>query len=551
MPRPAVGGASCLHGLPCVDPHPDTLRPVSTEAHKPLAAAVRTVSGLTLLSRVAGLARDLVTVRVFGASAVASAFAAALTIPNTFRRLFGEGALAAAFVPEYTSLTRDDPAIAARLASLVVAVVAIVTGVIAVVGELALALILVTTDTHPDTALSLRLIMITLPYMPLICAGAILGGMLQVHGRFAPPAAAPIILNLFIISAATAYFVTGDARHTAALIGVSVVAAGLAQVGWCLVALRPHIAWTRTLQGTRAAARRLLARFIPAVVGLGTLQLNSLIDMLIGMWPIWFGATIAGIAYPLDKLSMGILFFSQRLYQFPLGVFGIAVATAIFPLLSRHADTPDDFLATLRRGIRLSLFIGLPATVGLALVRTDLIAVMYTGAGGYEPAEAARAASVLLGYAVAVWAYSLNHLLTRAFYARQDTTTPMRIALAMVGVNLALNFALIWHLREAGLAWATAIAACLQTGLLALVLRRHLDRPIFDRDTRAALLRLLLASSVMGSIVAGLSWLLPPGASWLGHLGLLFLQTGVGIGVYALLSHLLDLQEFKWLVKVR
>lgn len=524
---------------------------MSTEAHKPLAAAVRTVSGLTLLSRFAGLARDLVTVRVFGASAVASAFAAALTIPNTFRRLFGEGALAAAFVPEYTTLTRDDPAIAARLASLVVAIVSIVTGVIAIAGEAVLALVLVLVDASPDTVLSLRLIMITLPYMPLICAGAILGGMLQVHGRFAPPAAAPIILNLFIIGAATVYFVTGDARHTAALIGLSVVAAGFVQVVWCVIALRPYIRWTRTIKGTGAAARRLLSRFIPAVIGLGTLQLNSFIDMLIGMWPIWFGATAFGIAYPLDKLSMGILFFSQRLYQFPLGVFGIAVATAIFPLLSRHADDADEFLATLRRGIRLSLFIALPATAGLALVRTDLIAVMYTGAGGYEPAEAARASAVLLGYAIGVWAYSLNHLLTRAFYARGDTRTPMRIALAMVGVNLVLNLSLIWTLREAGLAWATAIAACLQSIILGVVLRRRLGLRLLDDETRAALIRLVLTTLAMSAIVGGVGLLLPPASTWIGHLGLLAGLTTLGIAAYALLARLLDLQELGWLVKVR
>jgi putative peptidoglycan lipid II flippase len=529
---------------------------VSTEAHadhRPLAAAVRTVSGLTLLSRIAGLLRDLVTVRVFADSAVGSAFAAALAIPNTFRRLFGEGALSAAFIPEYTTLTRDDSALAQRFATLVVALLTLATGAITIALELVLAFLLTAADDAPDAALSLRLIMITLPYMPLVCAGAILGAMLQVHNRFAPHAAAPIILNLFIIVAATTHFVIDGATpaRTAVYISIATVIAGAAQLAWCALALRRHIRWTRSFHATRDAARRLASRFLPALLGLGTLQLNSLIDTLIAMWPIWFGPAILGLAYPLDDASNSILFFSQRLYQFPLGVFGIAVATAVFPLLSRHAREPDHFLQTLRRGVRLSIFIALPATIGLALVSRDLVAVMYTGAGGFSADGAARATAVLVGYAFGVWAYSLNQILTRAFYALGDTRTPMRIAIAMVGLNLALNLALIWPFREAGLAWATATAATAQLAALAFILGRRLGVPILDPPTRSSVARIVPLSGAMGILVALSILVAPAPTTWSAHLAILGVAILVGMGAYTAGARALRLHELSWLVKLR
>lgn len=169
----------------------------------------RTVAGLTLVSRVLGLGRDLVTVRVFGDTAVGSAFAAAFAIPNMFRRLFGEGALSAAFIPEYTRLADSDGPRADALASLVVGSLALVTGAITLALELAILGVLVFAPGDAERVLSLRLVMVCLPFMPLICTAAILGGMLQARGRFGPWAAAPVILNLCIIAVSLPYFVVG------------------------------------------------------------------------------------------------------------------------------------------------------------------------------------------------------------------------------------------------------------------------------------------------------------------------------------------------------
>jgi putative peptidoglycan lipid II flippase len=526
------------------------------------------VTGLTLVSRFAGLARELTTVYIFGAGAVGSAFAAAFAIPNLFRRLFGEGALSAAFLPEYSSLRKADPARAEALASLTLRWLLLITGSITLLIELALvATLLLGGASDPDRRLSLLLIIVMLPMMPMVCVTAILGGMLQVHGKFGPPAAAPIILNLFMIAAGAFYFFapgSDDAAQEASrilaayLIGAAAVAASLAQVAWSMLALRGHSAFPRDTAIARDSARAMFSRFIPVVIGMGTLQLNTLLDTVIAMWPIWVGPTILGQAYPLDESSNVILTNVARLYQFPLGVFGIAVATAVFPLLSLTADDPGKFTDTLRRGVRLSLFIGLPASAGLVVVAPDMIGSLFgLGSKGYQEADIARAASVLIAFAPGVWAYALNHVLTRAFYARQDTRTPMRVALAMVALNLTLNWTLIWFAREAGLAWATSSAAIVQCGVLILILRRRWGIAAIDREALAAIARLTLITLLMAAAVLGalalasaiLSSLAPDLSAWSRHAIRMAVGAGVGVASYAGLSLALRVPELRWLTQ--
>ncbi|HZW10308.1 MAG TPA: murein biosynthesis integral membrane protein MurJ [Phycisphaerales bacterium] len=535
--------------------HSQPAPPSSRDDHAhPLASAVRVVSGLTLLSRLAGLARDLVHARLMGDSAVGSAFMAAWAIPNLFRRLFGEGALSAAFVPEYAQLVENDRELADRFASVTLAWLALLTGSLLLAGEAVLLVLLLGAGHDPDRALSLRLIMLTLPYMPLVCVAAIVGGMLQSHGRFAPTAAAPIILNVLVIGAAVPFFLADrtEAMRTQAayVIGVAAVVAGALQAAWSLGAMRGRIRWRRTLRGAGEPMRRLLRRFLPVVIGMGTIQLNAFIDTVIAMWPVWFGPSVLGYTYPLDESSNSVLAFTQRLYQFPLGVFGIAVATAVFPLLSRHAGDPGRFLGTLRRGLRLSFFIGLPASLGLMLVRGDLTYVMYGGgASAFSDEGIARAAAVLLGYAPGVWAYSLNHVVTRAFYASGDTRTPMRVALWMVALNLVLNCTLIWRMGEAGLAWSTSITATLQLVLLTRASRRLTQGPAIDRETLGGLGRTVGASLLMAGAVLVTLLALGGAESWSGSLLRLVAAVGTGGGAYAAAAVALRQQEFRWLIE--
>jgi putative peptidoglycan lipid II flippase len=522
-------------------------------------AAVRVVALLTLVSRVAGLARDVTLARVFGDTAIGSAFAFAFLIPNLFRRLFGEGALTAAFLPEYASLSNTDRDAADRFASLTAALLTVITGAITVVGIVALLLIREASPDNPDRAFMLTLAAIMLPYMPLVCAVAIVGAILQVHGRFAPMASAPVLLNAVMI--AVALLVYGplgyNATSTAFIVAVAVVVSGALQLAWTLLAARPFIRWTRGYDAVRDSARRMMRRFIPGVLGLGTLQLNTLLDGVIAAWPVLVGPVVFGIAYPLDEASNAILSYTQRLYQFPLGVFGIAVATAVFPLLSRVADSPRDFVDTLRRGLRLSIFIGLPASAGLVLIRDDLTFVLLQGEN-FSIDGARRAALVLAGYAPAVWAYSVNQLFVRAFYARGDTLTPVKIAVSTMLLNLALNASLIWvpGLRESALAWSTAISATVQTLWLARLTRtRLLDEPILNHDAKRALARIALLTLAMSAVVFAIVALFPAprvGDETLTHpraLARLAAAVLAGGAVFGALAWITHAPELRWLLR--
>ncbi len=511
------------------------------------------VASLTGLSRVAGLARDAVCSRVFGAGPVFSAFVAAFTIPNLFRRLFGEGALSAAFIPEYARLSAADPALAARYASAVVGVTVAALGAVTIVGECALLALLLFSPLRETGALTLWLSVVMLPYMPLVCASALLAGMLQAHGRFGPPAAAPIILNLFMIAAAGAFMMgrSDDLVGAAFAVSASVLAAGVVQCVWSLGALRGRHAWGRGMGGVGAPLRRTIRQAIPVLIGLGALQFSSFMDQLIAAWPVVFGPTFGAIglpdvAYPLDERANSVLFFAQRLYQFPLGVFGIAIATAVFPALSRSAGDAEGFTATLRRGLRLSAFIGLPATAGLIAVRGDLTAVVYEG-GRFEAGDAARVSATLLGYAVAVWAYTLSHTLTRAFYALGDMRTPMRLALGAVALNLVLNLTLMWPLREAGLAWATAISAILQCVALLAMSAKRLHHPALERQETIGLLWSLGLTLLMAGALGLLSLAPLPGDSWAGRLLRLTITVALGGGVYIACAFLTKRPELRWL----
>lgn len=514
-----------------------------------LAAAVRVVGFLTLLSRFVGLARDIVTARIFGDGPLASAFRAAYALPNLFRRLFGEGALSAAFLPQYTLLNRDDPALADELASLTLRLLTLATGVLTLVGMGVLALLLLVLPADPERTTSFRLMILMLPMMPAVCMTAILGGMLQANGRFAIPSAAPVLLNLAQIGAGAAYFFgwVTDKSLMAYIVGVAALLASVAQVAWSFAGLRGKVRWRRAGALAREHARTVWDRFVPAMLGLGTLQVNTMMDMVIAMWPVWIGTTILGYEVPLDDRSNGILSYTQTMYQFPLGVFGIAVATAIFPLLSRNADRPDAFAATLRRGLRLSLYIGLPASLGLILVRHELIGVIFGGRSGFSAKGLACSADVLMGFAPAVWAYSLNHVLTRAFYAQGNTRTPMRLAVAMVGLNFLLNITLIWPLREAGLAWSTATSATVQCLVLWRLSRKQMGREPLDRETVIAFAKIVLACGVMGACVWGVLHWIPASVTWRGCLVRLCAGVGTGGGVYTIVSLVGGLPELRWL----
>ncbi len=511
----------------------------------------RTVSLLTIASRLTGLARDASFSRVFGTSVVMDAFLFAFMIPNLFRRLFGEGALTAAFLPAFTRLDADDPATARQLASMLVAWLVTGLGLAVLAGEIALFFVSAA-DDHSNVAV--LLLMIMLPYMPMVCTVAFLGAMLQVRGRFGPTAAAPIVLNLCMIAATlgTPWLLgaaaddpqRGRIVHIGA-VAAAVLVAGVLQVGWSLFALRERPWWTRERGAARGPALGVLRQAMPMILGLGVLQFNTFFDGLIASYPTSVGPTIAGIDYPLGTGAMAAVSYAQRLYQFPLGVFGIAVATAIFPALARVANDDAAFLDTVRRGLRLVIFIGLPASLGLVLVRQPLTVVVFEG-GSFTADDSARVGRILLGYAPAVWAYSMMHILTRAFYARGESAAPVKVAIAVVALNLTLNCTLIWTpLRESGLAWSTATCSVIQVVSLAVLLRRRLG-PIIDGTVRASWLRSAAATAAMTACLLAACSFLPQAATWSGALITLVGLVTLGGAVYVSAALSLRMPELRW-----
>jgi putative peptidoglycan lipid II flippase len=493
--------------------------------------------------------------RLFGDTALGSAFSAGFAIPNLFRRLLGEGALSAAFIPEYTQAEKESKEAADRFASRTVLWLGVVTGVLTLLAELALLGVLLFAPGDADRQMSIRLIMIMLPFMPFICVTALLSGMLQVHGKFGPAASGPLLLNGFIIVVGLWHVIRGEAGspRVAEALGVATALSGLTQAVTFAWLLRKHASWRTDWASERPRARRMWGKMLPALLGLGTLQLNTFLDQVIAMWPVWVGPTLLGYAYPLDESSNILIASAQRLYQFPLGVFGIAVATAVFPMLARHAQSPDAFGDALRRGLRLSFYIGFPASIGLMLVNHDLVAALY-GSGrnagsGFSADGVHRTAAVLAGFAPAIWAYSVNHVFTRAFYAKGDTKTPMYVAIAMVLLNLCLNLTLIWWLREAGLAWATSVCAMLQCIILGILCRGKIHAQAMDRTLIMSCVRVIAVSVVMAAAVWAVLYFMPAPQRWLDHVIRAFAGSIVGIVVYGVGSIAFKVQELRWLVR--
>jgi len=472
--------------------------------------SARLISVLTLTSRVLGLGRDMAFSAAFGAGSVPSAFVLAFQVPNLFRRLLGEGALSAASIPVLTeTLHQEDRSAMDAVAGRLMGLLLVVLAGLCVVVELVAVTLFVYLRHNSYWSLTLGLIVLMMPYVILVCLSANLGGIQNVFGRFGLPAAMPIVMNVMLIPAilAAPFLVPGGPRREIVLPAAVVLVAGAVQLALQWRAVKKcGLTLKLSLDRTQPAIRRIGTTMIPMVAGLGAVQLNILLDALIASWFV--------VEPDGQRPGAALLYFAQRLYQFPLGVFLVALATAIFPTLSRHAAERDllGLSRTLSRGIRVTLFIAIPCMVGLILVREPLVRALF-GHGEFNEAPHAdlRVASALAMYALGLWAYGLNHLVVRAFYAMQDAKTPLKVAVVTVLLNLTLNLVLVQtSLREAGLALATAISAVVQLAVLLMLFRKRLDHLRWS-PIAASAGRTLLATAFMGLLVWVVDGLNPVG----------------------------------------
>jgi putative peptidoglycan lipid II flippase len=454
---------------------------------KSFLKSAKTVSLCTLLSRVLGLVRDIICASVFGTSLAWDAFVVAFKIPNLFRRLFGEGALSAAFIPVFTEyLETKGKKDAWELVNVTGTLLFIILGSLVVLAEISFSVIPTVFSLNSKWSLVLNLLIITFPYVLFICMVALAMAVLNSLKHFLIPALAPVALNIcWIMGVIFLTPVCGNTLDKKIFgLAIAILIGGVIQLAMQLPVLRKEgVVFKPSLYFSHPGLKRILALMLPIIFGLAVVQINVLMDSFIA---IAFarppgGAesfSIAGIAipYPLETGAASVLYYGDRLIQFPLGVFGIAIATAVFPFFSTYAARKEwtNFANTLNQAIRVVLFIGIPASIGLILLRRPLVELFYER-NAFTAESTYRTSVVIFFYAIGVWAYCASHVIIRAFYSIQDTKTPVKVGAGVVGLNLVLNLTLIWFLREGGLALATAISATIQIIILFALLRKKLN----------------------------------------------------------------------------
>ena len=432
---------------------------------------ILTVGGWTMASRLLGFGRDVLIAALIGAGPVADAFFVANRLPNLFRRLFGEGAFNAAFVPSFTGLLHTDGHDAAQhFAEQAMAVLAFWLVGLTVLAEIfmpqLMALLAPGFRAQPEKfELAVTLGRIAFPYMPLICLVALMSGVLNGLDRFAVAAAAPVVYNLTSIGFMLGLLYRVPTAGHALAWGVSVSGVfQLVMVTWAVrrAGMRLHLPRPRLTPQMRT----LLRRMGPGLLGAGVTQLNLSVDVIIGSL--------------LPAGTVAVLYYADRVNQLPLGILGAAVGTALLPTLSRdvYSDDPGRAAGTLNRAIEYALVLTLPAALGLLMAAEPIIAVLF-GRGAFGPEAVALSALALQAYAAGLPAFVLVKVLVPPFFARGDTGTPVKVGMACVALNLALNVAFMRPLQEMGPALASSVAAWVNVMALGIILRR---RGHFDAD---------------------------------------------------------------------
>jgi putative peptidoglycan lipid II flippase len=483
---------------------------------------IMTVGAWTMGSRVMGLVRDLLIARFLGAGAVSDAYFVANRLPNLFRRLFGEGAFNAAFVPVFSGLLVTEGAEVARgFTEEAAAALAFWLLILTVLGEIFMRPLLHLiaagfVDDPAKFALTLVLARLAFPYLLLICLAALLSGVLNALDRFVAAAAAPMLYNAFAIASMFALVPFVPTVGHALAIGVSL--SGVAQLAllyWAVrrSGMRLHLPRPRMTPRMRL----LLRRMAPGLVGAGVTQLSLAVDTVIGTY--------------LPEKSVSFMYYADRINQLPLGVLGTAVSTALLPLMARQisAGRPGEAVASLNRAIEYAMLLTLPAAAALSIIADPILQVLFVH-GKFSHQDATLSAQSLSAYAAGLPAFVLIKVLGPGFFARGDMATPVRVGMGILLLNLALSLLLMHPLRHVGPPLATTLAMSVNVLLLAVLLyRRGFLRP--DRLLWSRLLRMAVATSVM----AGLLWaarthlVADPGT----HVSILSLSALVLIGLLA------------------
>lgn len=452
--------------------------------------AMATVAGLTGLSRIAGFIRDVLTAAIMGAGPVADAFFVALKLPNLFRRITAEGAFSVSFVPLYTEALEKEgeekaDEFAGNAFSMMLAILGVFTVIMIAAMPYAIYMIAPGFRDDPERyGLAVELSRVTFPYLLLMSCTALLGGILNAHDRFAPFAAAPIFFNLTLVF--SLLFVAPVAQTPGHAMAYGVFVAGILQLGLLWIAVkRAGLPFRLRRPHFDVRMKKLFRLMGPGAIGAGVMHINLFADLI--------------IASMLATGSISYLYYADRINQLPLGMVGIAVGTALLPMLSRKiaAGEKDEARQLFNRALEVCFFLTLPAAVGIFMVSFPIIVTLFEH-GAFDREASRMTTLVLTAYAVGVPAYVGVKVLSTTFWAKQDTSTPVKVSIAATIYNVlcSLWLALIMGFGVYGIAISTAIAGWIQFGALRFFLRGH-EEARLDRRFYINLGKILISCALM------------------------------------------------------
>jgi len=506
----------------------------SIEEARSVTRAAGIVGGATLLSRILGFARDMVIAYFFGTASTADAFFVAFRLPNLLRRLFAEGSFTVAFIPVFTeSLALQGKEAALEIARSVLTALGLVLVLISFLGVLfAPAVIHVIapgfTQDPGKLSLTVSLTRITFPYIFFIGLVAGCMGVLNSLRHFAAPALAPTLLNLSMIGSVILFHSSLEEPVYALAWGVLI--GGLFQLLLQIpFMLRQRFSLVPLFRFNNPALKRILYLMLPSALGAAVYQVSILVSTL--------------LASLLPSGSVSYLYYADRVVQFPLGVFAIALGTASLPSMSRFAATGDmeGLINTFSHSLRLVLFIAVPSMAGLIVLRDPIVSVLFQR-GAFDADASVRTSSTLLYYAVGLWAFSGVRIVLSAFFSLQDTRTPVKVAILSLAANVLLSLVLMGPMRHNGLALATSLSSALNLGLLLALLRKKTGR-LDGRKILVSLTKTTAATCCM-ALILGLASLAPlPGGVTVRLAGGLT----IGFVVYLGMAFILNSAEFQTL----
>lgn len=466
-----------------------------------LARSASVVAFFTLLSRVLGLVRDMVVAYAFGSGAHADAFFVAFRIPNLLRRLVAEGALTSSFLPVYTDyLERRTQQEAERVVQVTFTLLTISVALISIGGVLLSPWIIRVFAPgfiqNPEKfQLAVSLNRIVFPYIFFISLVALCMGVLNARGHFAAPAASPVLLNVAMILGT--WLFAGWTSKPIYGLAAGVLLGGVLQLALQVPPLMArHIRFRLVFSFRDPAVNRIGRLFVPAALGAAVYQLNVLVSNIFASF--------------LPEGSISYLWYAGRLLEFPLGVFGMALATAAFPSLSQQSSRGDTvrFQQILQDSLRLVTFAIVPATIGLMVLGIPIVQILFQR-GEFDPKTTSGTVVALLYYCVGMWPIAASRILVSAFYSLQDTATPVKLSFVSFLANLVLSVVLMGPMLHAGLALANSLASVVNAGLLFVFLHRRIG--VWGLDwVRDSGLKVLLAGAAMGLCLWGLMALCGP-----------------------------------------